>query len=59
MTSPWNTLVILAYFDLSRPGLSAKGRHMASHLLGTILVIDDEPSMAGTPWPSSRSDTMT
>jgi hypothetical protein len=45
MTSPWNTLVILAYFDLSRSGLGAKGRHMVSHLLGTILVIDDEPSM--------------
>jgi CheY-like chemotaxis protein len=45
MTSPWNTLVILAYFDLSRSGLGAKGRYVASHLLGTILVIDDEPSM--------------
>ena len=33
------------YFPIERSGLGAQGRHMASHIPGTILVIDDEPSV--------------
>ena len=42
---PWYTLGMRLYFPLERSGLDAQGRHRDAHIPGTIVVIDDEPSV--------------